>query len=49
VQIAIETPAKLNAKQQQLLEEFAKTENKAVFPKSKGFFEKMKKYFGNNQ
>ena len=49
VQIVIETPVKLNAKQQQLLEEFTKTENKAVFPKSKGFFEKLKKYFGNNQ
>jgi len=49
VQITIETPAKLNAKQQQLLREFAKTENKAVSPKSKSFFEKLKKHFGNNQ
>jgi len=49
VQITIETPAKLNAKQQELLREFAKTENKAVFPKSKSFFEKLQKYFGNNR
>ena len=48
VQIIIETPTKLNAKQQQLLREFAKTENKSVCPKSKSFFEKLKKYFGNN-
>ena len=49
VQITIETPTKLNAKQQQLLREFAKTENKSVYPQSKRFFEKLKKYFGNNQ
>ena len=49
VQIIIETPTKLNAKQQQLLREFAKTENKSVCPKSKSFYEKLKKYFGNNQ
>jgi len=49
VQIIIETPAKLNAKQQEFLREFAKTENKTVFPQSKRFFEKLKKYFGNNR
>jgi len=49
VQITIETPAKLNAKQQELLREFAKTENKRVLPQSKNFFEKLKKHFGNNQ
>ena len=49
VQITIETPTKLNVKQQQLLREFAKTENKSVCPKSKSFFEKLKKYFGNNR
>jgi molecular chaperone DnaJ len=48
VQIAIETPTKLNAEQQELLREFAKTENKRVSPRSKSFFEKLKKYFGNN-
>ena len=49
VQITIETPAKLNAKQQEMLREFAKTENKSVFPQSKRFFERLKKYFGNNR
>jgi molecular chaperone DnaJ len=48
VQITIETPTKLNAKQQELLREFAKTENKTVSPKSTSFFEKLKKHFGNN-
>jgi molecular chaperone DnaJ len=48
VQITVETPTKLNSKQQELLQEFAKTENKRVSPRSKSFFEKLKKYFGNN-
>ena len=46
VQVTIETPHKLNAKQQELLREFAATENKSVSPKSQGFFEKLKKQFG---
>ena len=49
VQITIETPAKLNTKQQELLREFAKTGNKSVYPQSKRFFEKLKRYFGNNR
>jgi len=49
VQITIETPVKLNARQQELLREFAKTENKTVSPRSKSFFEKLKKHFGNNR
>ena len=49
VQIIIETPAKLNAKQEELLREFAKIENKSVSPQSTRFFEKVKKYFGNNR
>jgi molecular chaperone DnaJ len=49
VQITIETPTRLNEKQEELLREFAKTENKMVYPKSKGFFEKLKNYFGNGQ
>jgi molecular chaperone DnaJ len=48
VQITIETPTRLNAKQQELLREFAATENKRVSPKSQGFFEKLKKQFGNH-
>ena len=48
VQITIETPVKLNAKQKELLREFAKSENKSVSPQSKRFFEKLKKHLGNN-
>jgi molecular chaperone DnaJ len=48
VQIIIETPVKLNAKQEELLREFAKSENKSVSPQSKRFFEKLKKHFGNH-
>ena len=48
VQIIIETPVKLNAKQEELLREFAKSENKSVSPQSKRFFEKLKKHLGNN-
>ncbi len=48
VQITIETPVKLNAKQEELLREFAKSENKRVSPQSKRFFEKLKKHLGNN-
>ena len=49
VQITIETPVKLNAKQKELLREFAKSENKSVSPQSKRFFEKLKKHFGNRR
>jgi molecular chaperone DnaJ len=49
VQVTIETPSRLNAKQEELLREFAKTEDKNVSPQAKGFFEKLKKYFGNNR
>lgn len=48
VQIIVETPAKLNKRQEELLREFAGTENKRVSPKVRGFVEKLKKYFGNN-
>jgi molecular chaperone DnaJ len=46
VQITIEIPKRLNAKQEQLLRDFAATEDKTVMPQSRGFFEKLKKYFG---
>ena len=48
VQILVEVPTKLNAKQEELLREFAKTENKSVFPKATGFVDRLKKYFGGN-
>jgi len=49
VKIVIETPTKLDSRQQELLREFAKTENKTVSPKSAVFFEKLKRYFGNGK
>jgi molecular chaperone DnaJ len=48
VQITIETPTNLNDRQEELLREFAKTENKNVSPKSTSFFEKVKRHFGNH-
>jgi molecular chaperone DnaJ len=47
VHVVIETPTNLNDRQEELLREFAQTENKRVSPKSQGFFEKLKKHFGN--
>jgi len=48
VQVAIETPANLNERQEQLLREFAQTENKHVSPRSQNFFERLKRHFGNH-
>ncbi len=42
VRISIEIPRRLNAKQEELLREFAETEDKAVLPESKGFLDKVK-------
>jgi len=49
VHIQVETPTKLNARQQELLREFAKTENRSVSPRAVGFFERLKKYFSNHR
>jgi len=46
VQIMVEIPTRLNTKQEELLREFAKTENKSVFPKAGSFVDRLKKYFG---
>jgi molecular chaperone DnaJ len=48
VQITIETPTNLNDRQEELLREFAQTENIDVSPKAQGFFEKLKRQFGNH-
>jgi molecular chaperone DnaJ len=42
VQIEVETPTKLSAKQRQLLEEFRATETGEECPQSHGFFDKLK-------
>ncbi len=47
VQVYVEIPKKLNAQQERLLREFAETEDRAVLPESKGFFEKLKDYLGS--
>jgi molecular chaperone DnaJ len=45
VQVWIEVPRKLDKKQEQLLREYAKSEDKAVLPESKSFFEKVAEFF----
>ena len=47
VQIMVEIPKKLNSRQEELLREFAQSEDITVLPKSRGFFEKLKQYFNN--
>ena len=46
VKIIVETPAKLNARQRELLEEFARISGEDVNPMGKSFFEKVKNLFG---
>ena len=46
VVLMIEVPAKLTKKQEQLLREFADTEDKSVMPHSKSFWDKVKDYLG---
>ncbi len=48
VQVTVETPTNLNARQEELLREFAQTENKTVSPKSSSFFERLKRHLGNH-
>ena len=45
VQVNIETPKKLTARQRELLEELARTEEDSPTPKRKSFLDKIKKYF----
>ncbi len=42
VRVNVEIPKKLTEKQEQLLREFAETEDKDVMPRSKGFWDKIK-------
>jgi molecular chaperone DnaJ len=48
VQILVEIPKRLSAQQEELLREFAKTENKTVLPESGTFFERLKEYFSRS-
>ena len=45
VLLLIETPRRLTARQEALLREFAETEEKAVQPRRKSFFDKLREYF----
>ena len=47
VQVAVEIPKRLSSSQEKLLRAFAETEDISVMPESKGFFENLKKHFGN--
>lgn len=44
VQVFIEIPKKLTHKQEELLRQFAATEDRAALPETRGFFERMKDY-----
>lgn len=46
VEIAVETPTKLSARQKELLREFRETETGDECPESRGFVEKLKSVFG---
>jgi len=46
IQIEVETPTRLSAKQRQLLEQFRETETGDECPASKGFFQKLKSAIG---
>jgi molecular chaperone DnaJ len=48
VQVWIEVPRKLNKKQEQLLREYAASEDKAVMPESKSFFDKLTEFFSGS-
>ncbi len=48
VKITVETPKKLNKEQEAILRKFAVTEDMSVLPESKGFFDKVMKYFSGD-
>ncbi|MDX1565540.1 MAG: molecular chaperone DnaJ [Phycisphaeraceae bacterium] len=48
VQVLVEIPKKLSEKQEQLLREFAETEDHDVMPTSRGFWDKLKGYLGGD-
>ncbi len=44
IEVRVEIPHQLSKKQEQLLREFAETEDSTVVPESKGFFERLKEH-----
>jgi molecular chaperone DnaJ len=49
VEIIVETPTKLNARQRELLEEFARISGEDINPLRKGFIEKVRSLFGSTE
>jgi molecular chaperone DnaJ len=49
VRVLIEVPRRLGAKQQELLRQYAETEDKNVLPESKGFLDKLKEFLGRSK
>ena len=47
VELSVETPSGLNARQRELLEEFAREGGDEISPASKGFFDKAKDFWDN--
>jgi len=45
VQVFVEVPTKLNARQRELLEEFAEQSGTEVSPATKGFLDKLRDFF----
>ena len=45
VEVIVETPRHLTARQEELLREFAEIEHEQVSPRRKSFFEKLRDYF----
>jgi molecular chaperone DnaJ len=45
VQVWIEVPKKLNKKQEQLLRQYAESEDQSVLPESRGFFDRLADFF----
>jgi len=45
VEVVVETPRHLTARQEELLREFAEIEHEQVSPRRKNFFEKLRDYF----
>lgn len=47
IRVLVEIPRRMDSKQEDLLREFAKTEDKSVLPESKGFLERFKEFLTN--
>jgi molecular chaperone DnaJ len=49
VVLEVEIPKKLSKKQEQLLREFAETEDRSVLPASTGFWDRIRQYVGSGR